>query len=132
MQVVGDPRSGTCSNGVPVGGPGCWFNPAAFAFPERGFRGNLGRNTLIGPGLIAYDVALTKRSRVNERMQVELRLEAFNLFNRANLNPPGNTEDGARVFSEDGTPDATGSWITARSGTSTGPRELQLGLRILF
>ena len=117
---------------MPAGTPECWFNPTAFAFAPEGTRGNLGRNTLLGPGLALYDVAFLKRARIREGVQVELRAEFFNLFNRTNLNPPSNTDDGARIFSEDGVLDPTGATITERSGTATSSREIQLGIRILF
>ncbi len=130
--LVGDPMSGSCPLGGQVGTADCWFNPSAFAFPGKGFRGNLGRNTLIGPGLASYDMALSKRLPLAGEFQLEVRLEAFNLFNHTNLNPPSNSEDGSQIFSEDGTLDPTGAIIRARSGTSTGPRELQFGLRLIF
>lgn len=130
--VVGDPSSGSCANGAPVGTPDCWFNPAAFAFPGFGFRGNLGRNTLLGPGLTAYDTSLTRIVRLSERFELQLRAEAFNLFNQTNLNPPSNGEDGARIFSEDGLLDPTGASISERSGTATTSRQLQFGLRLTF
>lgn len=130
--VIGDPTKGTCPNGARVGTPDCWFNPSALAFPGRGVRGNLGRNALIGPDLKTYDVSIMKTTRINERARLEFRFEFFNVFNRTNLNPPTNTDDGARVFSESGTPDPTGSRISERSGTSTTSREIQFALRFVF
>jgi hypothetical protein len=130
--AIGDPTKGSCPNGAPVGTPDCWFNPTALAFPGRGFRGNLGRNALIGPDLRTYDVSIIKTTRINERAHIELRFEFFNIFNRTNLNPPTNTDDGARVFAESGTPDPTGSRIGERSGTSTTAREIQFALRFVF
>lgn len=130
--AAGEPTTGTCPNGAAVGTPNCWFNPAAFAFPGFGVRGNLGRNTLLGPGLAAYDASLTRRIRFNDRFELQIRAEAFNLFNRTNLNPPSNSEDGARIFSEDGVLDPTGAAISERSGTSTTSRQVQLGLRLTF
>ncbi len=130
--LAGDPTSGLCPNGAAVGTADCWFDPSAFAFPGFGVRGNLGRNTLLGPKLATYDLALVKQARLNERFRLEFRAEFFNLFNRTNLNPPTNTEDGARIFSEDGTPDPTGAAISERSGTATSSRELQFGLKLVF
>ena len=130
--LIGDPLQGSCPNGMPTGTPECWFNPTAFAFAPEGTRGNLGRNTLLGPGLALYDLAFLKLARIREGLQLELRAEFFNLFNRTNLNPPSNTEDGARVFAEDGALDPTGATISERSGTATSSREIQFGIRILF
>ncbi|MEE8606893.1 MAG: TonB-dependent receptor [Nitrospiraceae bacterium] len=135
--LVGDPNSGTCGpNGPPVGTPDCWFNPEAFDPTLPGFRGNLGRNFLTGPDLASYDFSLVKKTNINERVYVEFRAEFFNIFNRANFNPPVNTDDGAQIFSEDDMPgdppDFTGAAITARSITSTTSREIQFAIRIVF
>src|SRR5580704_10238198 len=40
--LVGNPDSGICPNGVRVGTPSCWFNPGAFAVPLAGQFGNAG------------------------------------------------------------------------------------------
>ena len=41
--------------------PTRYYDPSAFSLPAAGFYGNLGRNTLIGPGLAMLDVSLNKR-----------------------------------------------------------------------
>jgi len=48
--------------------------------------------TLVGPGYLNIDVALTKTIRVGERQRVDLRVEAFNVPNRTNFltNSPNN------------------------------------------
>ncbi len=67
-----------------------WFNPAAFLAPaaSSGFYGNLGRDTLIGPGLGTWDVSLLKNTPIGERAHVQFRAEVFNVLNRANFNTP--------------------------------------------
>jgi hypothetical protein len=53
--------------------------------------GNAGRNILTGPGLINFDFSVVKNTkipRISEAFNVQLRLDVFNLFNRANFNPP--------------------------------------------
>jgi len=65
------------------------FRVADFPRPAPGQLGNLGRNTFRGPGFARVDGSLQKNFSVSaERMTVNLRLEAFNALNRANLNPP--------------------------------------------
>ncbi len=54
-------------------------------------RGNLGRNTLIGPGLVNFDFSAFKNNyipKISESFNVQFRTEFFNLFNRANFAPP--------------------------------------------
>jgi hypothetical protein len=50
---------------VIIGSPNQWFNPSAFlALPNNsGFWGNLGRDTLIGPGLASWDFSVHKDTR---------------------------------------------------------------------
>lgn len=71
--------------------PSQWFNPACFAPSQYGTAGNLGRNALIGPGYAETDISLTKNTKINERMTLQLKGEIFNIFNHANFAPPGGT-----------------------------------------
>jgi hypothetical protein len=50
--------------------------------------GNFGRDVFHGPGVINTDFGLSKRVRLTERQTLELRGEAFNLFNHTNFNNP--------------------------------------------
>ncbi len=57
--------------------------------------GNVGRNILTGPGLMDFDFSVVKNTRIpriSEAFNVQLRLDIFNLFNRANFNPPVTNE----------------------------------------
>jgi hypothetical protein len=61
-----------------LGGPNKYFDPAAFALPAPGYYGTPGRNTLIGPGLIALDLAANKTFRLREGLNLQFRTEVFN------------------------------------------------------
>ena len=79
--------------------PAKWLDIAAFAVPARGTWGNLGRNTLRGPGLMQVDLALQRRFRFGAAKSLEFRMEAFNAFNRMNLgNPNTNISNGPAQF----------------------------------
>jgi hypothetical protein len=110
---------------VILGSPNQWFNPAAFAAPPNasGFYGNLGRDTLIGPGLATWDFSLLKDTRIREKMNLQFRAELFNLLNRANFNTPN-----AVVFTPTGV-SPTAGLITSTSTTS---RQIQFGLKLLW
>jgi len=73
-----------------------WFNPAAFSTPPFGVIGNARRNFFHGPGLNQTDLALHKWIPLgSESRRLELRLEAFNVFNHAQFNnPDGSFTDG--------------------------------------
>jgi len=116
----------------PAGGrtPDMWFNPEAFVFPGSGFRGRVGRNILQGPGLATVDLAIVKNQPLaGGKRTVQLRLEVFNLLNRANFDIPFNDPDGEAIFDDQGTRIPTAGKIFA---TSTDAREMQVALRFTF
>jgi hypothetical protein len=98
-------------------GSDAWFNAAAFAFPPFGSFGNVGRNTLEGPGFGNVNVGLHRDVPLGMRVRLQLRLEAFNVLNRANLDLPDNFL-GSPTF---------GQILSAGS-----PRRLQLGTKLLW
>ena len=102
-----------------------WFNPAAFLQPPNGsgFYGDLGRDTLIGPGLGTWDFSAIKDTAIRERANLQFRAEFFNLLNRANFNAPN-----AIVFTPTGVSPTAGV-ITS---TSTASRQIQFGLKLLW
>jgi hypothetical protein len=110
---------------VILGGPNQYFNPAAFAVPANGTDGNVGRDTLIGPGTATVDFSVLKNTTITERVKLQFRAEFFNLLNRANFSTPNTV-----VFSAANSgPSPTAGVITATSGTS---RQIQFGLKLLF
>jgi hypothetical protein len=65
-----------------------WFNPAAFSTPAAYTFGNVGRNTVYGPGMQTMDLALVRSFELAERLHMELRGEAFNALNHSNWGTP--------------------------------------------
>jgi hypothetical protein len=61
-----------------------WFNTAAFGTPAPGTFGNLGRNVLIGPGVMNWDGSFQKNFRIRERLTASLRVEYFNALDHIN------------------------------------------------
>ncbi|HEX3744498.1 MAG TPA: carboxypeptidase regulatory-like domain-containing protein [Bryobacteraceae bacterium] len=113
------------SGPVILGRPDEWFNPAAFLAPPNasGFYGNLGRDTLEGPGLATWDFSVLKDTAIREGWNLQFRAELFNLLNRANFNTPN-----AVVFTPSGV-SPTAGLITSTSTTS---RQIQFGLKLLW
>ncbi len=79
-----------------------WFNPDAFVCAgntalspscstSTGLFGNLGRNSVYGPGQIQWDMAVSRRFSLNERFKFEYRSDFFNILNHANWNNPTST-----------------------------------------
>ena len=113
------------SGPIILGTPAQWFNPAAFLAPPSasGFYGNLGRDTLEGPGLATWDLSLLKDTHLREKLNLQFRAELFNLLNRANFNTPN-----AVTFTPTGVSPTAGV-ITSTSTTS---RQVQFGLKLLW
>ena len=122
-----------------------WFDPAAFQLPFPGTLGNLGRNALIGPNLRTFDLSLGKETALGawgREANLEFRVEAFNLFNRANFGIPsliafgGNcgTAAGQLPFRADGScsDDSPVGTLGRIRSTVTSSRQIQLGLRLSF
>ncbi len=84
--------------------------------PSQPF-GNAGRNTVRGPIFLTFYLAASKSFPIGGQAHVQLRLEAFNLFNRVNFTAP----NGIRTSSAFGT-------ITS----TLDPRQLQLGVKLLW
>ena len=103
-----------------------WFNPAAFAYPAPGTYGNLGRNIAFGPGMYQIDSSLHKQFALNERFSLDLRGEAFNLFDHPVYKNPSSTWTTASSFGH-----ITGILNTGAVGTGT-PRRFQFALRLQF
>jgi len=59
-----------------------WFNTAAFVAPPLGQFGDARRNSIIGPGQLVFDMAMTKVIPLKESRNLELRMQASNVFNR--------------------------------------------------
>ncbi|HSY30842.1 MAG TPA: carboxypeptidase-like regulatory domain-containing protein [Verrucomicrobiae bacterium] len=116
------------SGPVIIGSPTKWFDPNAFLAPSNipangGFYGNVGRDTLVGPGLATWDFSALKDTRITERLNIQFRAEIFNLLNRANFNLPN-----AVVFTPSGVSPTAG----AITSTSTTSRQVQFGLKLLW
>ena len=112
------------------GTPEQWFDPAAFVLQPAGSFGDLGRGALYGPDLRTLDLALKKQfpwTKLGPAGHVELRVEAFNVFNRANFGIPSLQAFAGLADGEQ--PLATLGRIRQ---TVTSARQIQLGLRVQF
>src|SRR5205807_2172663 len=116
---IGDPTARPCV-------PGTFFNTCAFTDPPLGSFGNVGRNTLQGPGYVIWDTSLFKTFRLSERFHLEFRSEFFNLLNHTNF-----------LLSQSGPQESNNSTVlgTSQFGFLTAaraPRQIQFGVKLLF
>ena len=108
---------------VILGKPDQWFDPRAFLIPTQGTFGNVARGSIRGPGLVDFDTSLFKKFTISERLNLQFRAEAFNVFNHASFSYPNPV-----VFSGNTISPSAGV-ITQTNGTS---RQLQFALKLIF
>jgi hypothetical protein len=117
--LAGDPNAAPCV-------PGTFFNTCAFADPALGSFGNVGRNTLRGPGYQIWDFSLFKNFPITERTKLEFRAEFFNVFNHPNLQFAKSGPQNSINTTTFGTPEF--GFLTA----ARDPRQIQLALKLSF
>jgi Carboxypeptidase regulatory-like domain/TonB dependent receptor len=109
LHLNGNPR-----NGQP------YFNTALFSLQPLGTPGTSARRFFYGPGLNSYDMALLKNLKLPESKSLQLRLEAFNVFNHAQFFGAG---------AVDGNIDSSTFGQVLSAGP---PRLLQVGAKFSF
>ena len=124
--------NGSATNGNPQATPS---NPAfpgqVFFNVPPGTTSTLERAFINGPDFFTVDVGLGKRIRFSEKYSLQLRAEAFNVFNRANFRPvTGAGTDGA--LGENSNLFNINSNTFGRITTTFPPRIMQFGARFEF
>ncbi|MPY90911.1 MAG: hypothetical protein GEU99_23725 [Luteitalea sp.] len=114
---------GSDQDSVIQGGTTQYFNPDAFILPEAGFFGDVERNVLEGAGFATWDVSMIKNLTLGAKYRAQLRVEVFNVLNRANFGLPDST-----VFNSQGRVESAGE-ITSIVGTA---RQMQIGIKFEF
>ena len=64
---------------------GAWFNTSAFIAPPPGQYGDAGRNIIIGPGTILFNLSVAKTFPFRDTKSLEFRATANNVFNHPNF-----------------------------------------------
>jgi hypothetical protein len=115
----------TYPKGINVGNP--WFSTSSFAQPTGVAFGTSGRNPFTGPGLFALNASVFKNMSIRERVNIELRLETFNVTNTPEFSNPSTSITSS-----------TYGYVTGTIGSGTGVngtgggRAVQLGTKIVF
>ncbi len=94
------------------------LNINAFSLPALGTYGNLGRNTFRGFKYVNLDTEVSRMFPIHERLNLDLRLEAFNVLNHPNFSNPASDLNKASTFGE-----VTGS---------SGARVFQGAVKLIF
>jgi hypothetical protein len=105
-----------------VGSVDQWFDTSVFVPVDR--FGNLGRNVVIGPSFHNTDLSVIKNFQPGTGTRLQFRADIFDLFNYANLGPPGNIV-GSPTFGKI----SRTRFSTGEAGSS---RQIQLAVRVWF
>jgi hypothetical protein len=113
--------------------PSRYLSLAAYYEAPAGQFGNVGRNTIEGPGTFNIDFEVHKQFRMpwNEHHLLTFRLEAFNALNHPNWGMPNlNILSGSAQAGMPSTDEHQGFGVS--TSTSTSMRQIQLGLKYSF
>jgi hypothetical protein len=83
--------------------------------------GDVGRNSLLGPALANVDFALMKTTKLSEKVSLQFRAEAYNLFNRPNRTRPNFILENAGGFG-----------FADLGEVDSNPRRIRLALKLIF
>jgi hypothetical protein len=89
--------------------------------------GNLGRNTLEGPGFVSFDLRVARLMRLNERVTAEFSGDFFNLFDRVNVTDLNTVYGGIDLSVP---PNPVLGFNTPRDASN--PFQFQYGLKVRF
>ena len=135
--VVGNPYAPGANTPENSGGNKVWFsNPDAFSGRTDGSGaplfdgpGSSGRNNFYGPGFVNFDLVFSKRIKFTERVNAELRVEGYNIFNHPHFTNPGTDGASNRITAANfGLIDSTAT----RPDATTSARQMQVALKINF
>ncbi len=119
-----------CGSLVNAGNPTHYIRTQCFSVANPiTLRGNLGRNTVIGPGLLNLDFSVFKNNyvkRISDAFNVQFRAEFFNILNRTNFAPP---LDNRNIFDSGGHSIANAGLITS---TQTPSRQIQFAIKVIW
>jgi Carboxypeptidase regulatory-like domain/TonB dependent receptor/TonB-dependent Receptor Plug Domain len=123
LGTTGCPANGDAIN---IGNPDQYINLQCFSFPKAGELGNVGRNTLRGPGLEDFDFSLFKNTNVHgEKYKIQFRAEFFNVLNRSNFEFRM-----VRIFNKNGA--LVPANAAAQAPTVNTSRQIQFGLKFVY
>jgi len=127
-QVTGNPY------GDQSGGPlTLYLNPAAFALPDTGTIGNIGHNSILGPGTWSFDAGLSRVFRFQETRRLEIRAEAYNVLNSFRPGCIAGTTGTASGSCPQGAVNTMfSSNVFGQIRNSLDPRIMQFALKYLF
>jgi hypothetical protein len=121
--------AGSSSGLLSLATVGCYLaNGVAMVPPAQGTYGGMSRDAFRAKGFREWDASATKSWKFNERLTAQFRIEFYNLLNRTIYASPSANLAAPTTFGQvQNTPNSTDPVIG-----QGGPREIQLGLKLIF
>lgn len=113
------------------GQPSIFTNTSAINSFVASYPGAVGTRGIVrGPNFFDTDVAFSKFFHITERQRVQVRAEAFNLFNNVNFSNPSSSN--LSIYSPTTFGEITSQVGTSNTTSTGGPRVFQFALRYQF
>jgi hypothetical protein len=108
--------------------------PSGGGFADPGINniGNYGYNSVHGPRYFGSDASISKDFTLTERVKMQFRMDAFNVFNHPVLGFNANQAGSGQCIDCSGNGNITDIEADSTPGSPTGMRQLQFGLRLSF
>lgn len=102
-----------------------WFDPSCYEAQAPGYFGNVRRNSIPGPGALSMDFSIIKDTKITENLNMQFRVETFNILNHFNPGAPNSILGLAAGNAQPGQSD------TSQSPVIT-PRQIQFAVKLDF
>jgi hypothetical protein len=136
LTVTGNPLGPWIApSGTAVGTGGISHNLFTGVFgPVTNAFGNLGRNSIVGPGFANLDLSVIKNTKISERLNAQFRADAFDLTNHPNYGQPFRSYNPRTIGGVPNADDTFGIISSTRfpTGDSGSSRQLQFALKLIF
>lgn len=107
-----------------------WFDPSCYEAQAPGFLGNVKRNSVPGPGTVGADISVTKNTKLTEKLNMQLRFEAFNFINH--FNPGASSPFSGLVLGAINLATNTSGQTQYSQAPAVNPRQLQAAVKFDF
>jgi hypothetical protein len=112
-----------------IGPTSAWFDPLAFKPVTEARFGTAPFNVLHGPGVASWDFSVFRQIGLHRQMNLQVRLDAFNVTNRPRFSNPGGNVSNLRL-NADGSVNNLNTFAVITSTQDGSERQVRLGLRL--
>jgi len=106
-----------------------WFDPLSFKPVTEARFGTAPFNVLHGPGVASWDLGVFRQVMLTRQMNLQVRLEAFNVTNRPRFSNPGGNVSNLRL-NPDGSVNNLNGFAVITSTQDGSERQVRLGVRL--